>query len=81
MAEPAQETECLHCELTKVIEDYIERHGENADMADTTAMIVEALSQFLREAVPDEDRSDMVAHALEHLGVTLRSAREGETRH
>ena len=42
---------------------------------------VEALVQFLLEAIPDAERANMIAMSIEHLGRTLLAREEGYTRH
>ena len=78
------DTECLHCELTKVIEQHLERRharGLEVNMADVSDKIVESLADFLLGAIPVEERATMIAYALEHLGRSLRAEEDSQTRH
>ena len=84
MSERGSETECLHCEITKVVEDYMERRvssGSEVNLPDIADMIVESLAQFILEAIPVQDRAKMIAYALEHLGQALSADEESGTRH
>jgi hypothetical protein len=76
--------DCLHCKLTKVIEEHCEARiasGLEMDVTDIAAKIVEALGQFLLEAIPDTERANMIAISMEHLGRVLLAREEGYTRH
>jgi hypothetical protein len=78
------EPDCLHCELTKLIQEHLERQvasGVEVNMADVSDKIVESLADFLLGAVPAEERATMIAYALEHLGRSLRVEEDAETRH
>ena len=84
MSKKEPETECLHCEITKVVEDYMERRvssGSEVNLPDIADMIVESLAQFILEAIPVQDRAKMIAYALEHLGQALSADEESGTRH
>ena len=79
-----RESECLHCELMKVIEEYVSRRQESSqepNAADIANKIVEALSQFILDAVPQEERAMMIAHALESFGRMLQMDGNTDTLH
>ncbi len=78
------EDECLHCKIVQVIDEHLAARteaGQDMQLADVADRIVEALADFILGAVPAEDRTKMLAYALESLGRALQSEGEGETRH
>ena len=79
-----QESECLHCEIMKVIEEYVARGQEGSqelNAADIASKVVEALSQFILDAVPPEERAMMIAHSMESFGRMLQTDGDTDTLH
>ena len=84
MLDTAAEEECLHCQITEVIGQYMETRaisGLEVNLPDITDKIVESLAQFILEAVPLEERVTMIAYAIEHFGHALRAEDTDQTRH
>ena len=78
------DSECLHCEIMKVIDQHVARRqesNEELNAADIANKIVEALSQFILDAVPPEERAMMIAHALESFGRMLQTDGDTDTLH
>ena len=68
----------------KVIDQHVARRqesGEELNPADIANKIVEALSQFILDAVPPEERAMMIAHALESFGRMLQMDGDTDTLH
>jgi hypothetical protein len=75
---------CLHCKLIEIIEEHCDavlKSDAQTNMTDIVAMIVEALGQFLREAIPEQERANTIAFTMEHLGRVLLAREEEGTRH
>jgi hypothetical protein len=74
MSDEAHDAQCLHCRVTQVIEQYLREQvasGAEVNLPPITDKIVESLAQFIREAVPPDERFRMTAYALQHLGRAL----------
>jgi hypothetical protein len=58
-------SDCLHCDINQLVQQRIE--GGNADLVEIASMIVESLTDLILLA-PDEERADLMAHALSAFG-------------
>jgi len=58
-------SECLHCDINELVRERLEQG--DADLAEITAMIVEALADVILLA-PESDQAKIMADALAHLG-------------
>ena len=66
MAESEPQEECLHCELTKVLEDYMERRiaaGVEPTFPISLTKSSRPWAKFILEAVSEEERAKMIATA------------------
>jgi hypothetical protein len=58
-------SDCLHCDINDLVKQHIERG--KSDVGEIASMMVESLADLILLA-PDEDRSDLIAHALSAFG-------------
>jgi hypothetical protein len=57
-------SDCLHCDINQLVRQRIER---GADLGELAAMMVESLTDLILLA-PEEERADLMAHALSAFG-------------
>ncbi len=58
-------SECLHCEISQLVQQRLERG--NSDLGEVASMVVESLADLILLA-PESDRSNLMAHALSAFG-------------
>ena len=58
-------SDCLHCAINQLVQEHIERG--NADLAEIASMMAESLADLVLLA-PDEDQSNLLAHAISAVG-------------
>ena len=58
-------SDCLHCDINQLVQQHIE--SEDADVGEVASMMVESIIDLILLA-PDEDRANLMAHALSMLG-------------
>ena len=58
-------SDCLHCDINDLVREHVE--GGSNDLVEIASMMVESLVDLILLA-PDEDRSDLMAHALSAFG-------------
>ena len=62
--------ECLHCEINKVIDEYIATGPQPADLAEMVAMVAQSLGELIL-AAPADQHANLMAEALATLGATV----------
>ena len=62
--------ECVHCEINRMVADYIENGPKPVDLAEIAAMIAQALGEFIL-ASPPQEQANMMAESLSVLGQTF----------
>jgi hypothetical protein len=58
-------SDCLHCDINDLVQKHLE--GNNPDLADLAARIVESLADLILLA-PEADQAKLMADALANLG-------------
>jgi hypothetical protein len=58
-------SDCLHCDINELVRQHVER-GTN-DLGEIASMIAESLGDLVLLA-PDEDRANLLAHAISAVG-------------
>ncbi len=61
-------SDCLHCEINQLVQERFERG--DTDLIETASMMVESLADLILLA-PENDRSNLMAHALSTFGQIL----------
>lgn len=70
--------ECLHCEINKLIDDYVASGPQPVDLAEMVAMMAQSLGELIL-AAPADQQAPVMAEALATLGATvLDKPEEGE---
>jgi hypothetical protein len=70
--------ECLHCEINKVVDEYVTNGPQPADLAEMVAMMAQSLGELIL-AAPADHQANLMAEALATLGATvLDKPEEGE---
>ena len=70
--------ECLHCEINKLVEDYVATGPQPADLAEMVAMMAQSLGELVLAGPPDH-QATLMAEALATLGaIVLDKPEEGE---
>jgi hypothetical protein len=58
-------SECLHCDINQLVQERVE--GGEVELADLTAMIAEALVDWILTA-PEADQAKLLADAIAQVG-------------
>ena len=58
-------SDCLHCDINELVQKHIE--GGTKDLGEIAAMMAESLADLMLLA-PEEDRANLMAHAISTLG-------------
>ena len=58
-------SDCLHCDINQLVQQHVERN--TADLVEIASMIAESLADLVLLA-PDEDRANLLAHAISAVG-------------
>ena len=56
---------CLHCDINELVRQHVE--GGTKDLGEIAAMMAESLADLVLLA-PEEDRANLMAHAISTLG-------------
>jgi hypothetical protein len=59
-------SDCLHCDINEVVQEYIER-SDPVDVMDVAAKMVESLVEVILLA-PEKDQGKVLADVLAHFG-------------
>ena len=71
--------ECLHCEINKLVEDYVATGPQPADLAEMVAMMAQSLGELVL-AGPADHQATLMGEALATLGaIILDKPEEGES--
>jgi hypothetical protein len=70
--------ECLHCEINKLVDEYVASGSQPVDLAEMVAMMAQSLGELIL-AAPADQQATVMAEALATLGATvLDKPEEGE---
>jgi len=58
-------SDCLHCDINELVRQHVE--GGTKDLGEIAAMMAESLADLVLLA-PEEDRANLLAHAISTLG-------------
>jgi hypothetical protein len=71
--------ECLHCEINKLVDEYVASGPQPVDLAEMVAMMAQSLGELIL-AAPVDQQATVMAEALATLGATvLDKTEEGES--
>ena len=62
--------ECLHCEINKLVDEYVATGPQPADLAEMVAMMAQSLGELIL-AAPADQQANLMAEALATLGATV----------
>jgi hypothetical protein len=71
------QSECLHCQIGELVDAYMKEH-EPVDVAEVAAMMADSLADLILSAVPVEDQSTIIAHALASFGDRFIQGKQSE---
>ena len=58
-------SDCLHCDINELIREHVE--GGTNDLVEIASMMAESVADLVLLA-PEEDRANLLAHAISALG-------------
>jgi hypothetical protein len=71
-------SDCLHCDINRLVADYIEKAPQPVDLAQIASLMVESLAEFILSA-PEGDQANLIADCLAHFGNTFLDNGEDAT--
>jgi hypothetical protein len=72
-------SDCLHCDIGKLIAEHIENGPKPVDLAELASMIAQSLGEFIL-ASPKHEQADMMAESLAMLAQTFLDKPDDEDR-